>query len=179
MRTALLILAAASGLVAALPRTAAANGAEVFLDAARVCGALADRDLATSAWAPHTEIIEDHSHTAWRCLAEPIIVRGARGSSRFFTTLTFLAESRVKRRVELVKLVLNVHDEAVRTIGRERLAEHSALLFERLGLAAPAERGEAIRSARARDFREAYGTVKLEVWSRPIERLRVTIKAAS
>src|SRR4051794_39546621 len=147
-------------LVAACPIAACgAAAANILREPDRLCTILADRDLPTGSWGAVQEIIDDQQYRTFRCIAEPIPVRGARGSSKSMTSLAFFAESRFGDRVEQVKLVLNVHDEAARDVGKKKLKEIAAVLFERLEIEEPAELPGAIDETRAGTFRQPYGSV--------------------
>jgi hypothetical protein len=156
-----------------------AEAADVFREPQRICNALAERGLPTHAWKLVSEIVDHQQYRTFRCIAEPVPVGGARGAARSMTTLSFFAEGRFAERVEQVKLVLNVHDEATRELGKKQLNELASALFQRLGLDQPAELAEAIEEARPGSFRQSYGSVTFESWRMPVERLRITLKARS
>src|SRR5882724_5909761 len=101
-----------------------------------VCGALDGEGFRVGSWRRDSEGFEGTDFFAFKCIADPVIVPGP-GNASFFTSLNFFAEGRTVDRVEIVKLVLNVHDPKSRDKGRAKFAATSACLLRSLGITPP------------------------------------------
>lgn len=159
---------------AALAMQAASAAAQTqALTPERACAALAAHGLATSPWATNDDAFGNVVVRNYRCLSEPLPVHGGEGA--FITAINYYVEGRLRERVETIRLVLNVHRPKTRAAGVQRFAELAQSLFANLGLAAPADLAAAVPERRQATWRQDYGTVRFEVWDKPVERLRLTI----
>lgn len=165
----------AVGVVLAIALGVAARADDVSREPQRVCDALKADGLPTSAWSAHDDAFQGVVVRNFRCLSEPLLVRGATEAGRYITALNYFAEGRLGTRVETIRLVLNVHAPATREAGRQRFGNLSDALFRNLGLASPPELAAALRDSREGNWQAAYGSVRLENWRSPIERVRLTI----
>ena len=139
----------------------------------QVCDALKAEGLPTSTWTPFDDPFSGVLVRSYRCISEPLAVRG--GSDRFVTSLTYFAEGRLRERVETIRLVLNVHDPATREAGRQRFARVADRLLSSLEAVPPPELAVAIRDARPGNWPLAGAMLRFEIWQSPIERLRLTV----
>jgi hypothetical protein len=140
-----------------------------------VCQGLAGEGFKVGDWARSADGFEGTQFTAYNCLSEPDVIQG--GSGSFLTTLNFFAEGRTADRVEIVKLVLNIHDRKTRDAGRDKFLAAGKALFRVLGITPSAELLAALEHGRAGDFAVASGRVRFEVWTLPVERQRLTIES--
>jgi hypothetical protein len=141
-----------------------------------VCQGLAGDGFKVGSWARSAEGFEGTQFTAFNCLSEPQVIQGG-SKSDFVTTLNFFAEGRTADRVEIVKLVLNVHDRKTRDAGRDKFLTASKTLFRMLGITPSADLTSALEHGRAGDFAVASGRIRFEVWTLPVERQRLTIES--
>jgi hypothetical protein len=147
-----------------------------FDNPSAVCQSLAGEGFKIGDWGRGSEGFEGTQFTAYNCLSEPDVVPGNTASG-FLTTLNFFAEGRTIDRVEIVKLVLNVHDRTTRDSGRSKFLTASKALFRVLGIAPSPAFMTALENGRAGDFAAAFGRVRFEVWTVPVERQRLTIES--
>jgi len=164
-----------AGLAVALSLAATALAQDVSREPQRVCDALRADGLPTSTWTAHDDPFNGVVVRSFRCLSEPLLVRGATEAGRYITALNYFAEGRLGTRVETIRLVLNVHAPGTREAGRNRFGHLAGSLFRNLGLVAPPELAAALHEKRAGLWQTEYGTVRLENWQSPIERVRLTI----
>ena len=141
-----------------------------------VCQSLAGDGFKVGSWGRSAEGFEGTQFTAFNCLSEPQVIEGG-GNSSFVTTLNFFAEGRTADRVEIVKLVLNVHDRKTRNAGRDKFIAVSKTLFRVLGITPSSDLTAALEHGRAGDFAVAFGRIRFEVWTLPVERQRLTIES--
>jgi Family of unknown function (DUF6030) len=141
-----------------------------------VCQGLAGEGFKVGDWGRGAEGFEGTRFTAYSCLSEPDVVPGNTASG-FLTTLNFFAEGRTADRVEIVKLVLNIHDRKTREAGRSKFLAASRALFRTLGIAPSSEITTALEQGHAGDFAAAFGRIRFEVWTVPVERQRLTIES--
>jgi hypothetical protein len=163
--------------VAALPAIAMAE-LPAFGTPKHVCSALDDQGVRGGIWKRDNAGFEGTDFFAFKCISDPVLVQGAANSS-FFTTLNYFAEGRTVDHVEIVKLVLNIHDSKSRDQGRAQFTAMSAALLHALDIAPPPELTEAMRDVRAVDVPTAFGRIRFEVWKVPVERQRLTIEAST
>jgi hypothetical protein len=141
-----------------------------------VCQGLAGEGFKVGDWARSAEGFEGTQFTSFNCLSEPDVIQGGTNSG-FFTALNFFVEGRTADRVEIVKLVLNVHDRKTRDAGRDKFLAASKTLFRVLGITPSPQLMAALERGRAGDFAEAFGRIRFEVWTVPVERQRLTIES--
>ena len=163
-------------LVSALLAGAAQAQSADFDHPRTVCQGLAGEGFKVGPWAQSAGAFEGTQFTAFNCISEPDVMPG-NSASGFLTTLNFFAEGRTADRVEIVKLVLNVHDRKTRDTGRSKFIVTSKALFRVLGIAPSPEVLAALENGRAGDFATAFGRIRFEVWTVPVERQRLTIES--
>lgn len=162
---------------AALAMQAASGAAQTgAVTPERACAALAAEGLATSPWATNDDAFGGVVVRNYRCLSEPLPIHGGEGA--FITAINYYVEGRLKERVETIRLVLNVHRPKTRAAGVRRFVQLAQRLFAKLDLDAPPELAAALPERRPATWRQDYGTVRFEVWEKPIQRLRLTIDLA-
>ncbi len=141
-----------------------------------VCQSLAGEGFKVGDWSRSTESFEGTRFTSFNCLSEPDVIQG-NSAANFFTALNFFAEGRTADRVEIVKLVLNIHDRKTREAGRSKFLAASKTLFRVFGITPSADLMAALEHGHAGDFAVPFGRIRFEVWTVPVERQRLTIES--
>ena len=147
-----------------------------FWQPASICQVLAKDGLPTSEWRRNSEGFEGTLFNAYNCLSGSLIIAGG-GNGPFVTSLNYFAEGRTNDRVEIVKLVLNVHDRKTRDAGRVKFIAASKTLLGALGVAPTATLFDALEKQHAGEFAFPDGRVRFEIWTTPAERQRLTIES--
>jgi hypothetical protein len=158
-----------------LALAAGAAGAQSarLLDPKGVCRALSSEGFGAGALGHNTEGFEDTGFSTYKCLSDGVVIPG--GSGTFVTSLNYFAESRTADRVEIVKLVLNVHNRKTRDAGRTKFIASIKSLLQALAIDPPAALLAALDKSTAGTFPIDGGRIRFEVWSLPVERQRLTI----
>jgi hypothetical protein len=166
----------------ALVSLAAARPSEAqrarFDDPPSVCGALLRQGVDVGQWRRSGEDFDQTGFYAYACLSDPVVIQGS-GNPPFVTSLNYFAEGRTIDRVEIVKLVLNVHDRKTRDAGRTKFVEASKALFGALAIDPPPALTAALEQSHAGEFPFSGGRIRFEVWSVPVERQRLTIETGT
>jgi hypothetical protein len=150
----------------------------LFLHPKSVCEALNGEGLRGGQWRRDDEGFEDTNFQAYKCLSEGLIIPGG-GNGSFVTSMNYFAEGRTNDRVEIVKLVLNVHNRKTREAGRGKFVATSKALFRALAIEPPAALVAALEQSVAGVFPFDGGRIRFEVWSVPVERQRLTIETSA
>jgi hypothetical protein len=163
------------GLSAGMPGAASA-GLAVFDDPMSVCEALAGEGLEAGQWRQDEEGFEGTEFTSYKCLSPGLAIAGGRNGP-FVTSINYFAEGRTNDRVEIVKLVLNVHDRKTRDAGRAKFLAASKALLHALRIDPPPLLLTALEQSRAGVFAFDGGRIRFDVWTIPVERQRLTIES--
>jgi hypothetical protein len=140
-----------------------------------VCQALSGEGFTSGTWRKDEKGFEDTNFLAYKCLSEGFIIPGGNGAA-FVTSLNYFAEGRTIDRVEIVKLVLNVHNRQTRDAGRKKFIDASKAVLRALQINPPPALLAALDQSKAGLFPIEGGRIRYEVWSIPIERQRLTIE---
>ena len=133
--------------------------------------------LLRGTWREDEEGVEDTNFLACKCLFEGFIIPGGNGAA-FVTSVNYFAEGRTIDRVEIVKLVLNIHDQTL-DAGRKKCGDASKALLRAVQNKPPPALLAALHQSKAGVFRIEGGRIRYEVWSIPIERQRLTIETGA
>jgi Family of unknown function (DUF6030) len=158
----------------ALVAGAAAAQPARFTEPKAVCKALSGEGFVSGGWRKDDEGFEETNFLAYKCLSEGFIIPGSEGA--FVTSLNYFAEGRTVDRVEIVKLVLNIHNRKTRNAGRDKFVQSGKVLLHALGIEPPAAFLAALEQSKAGVFPIEGGRIRYEVWSIPVERQRLTIE---
>jgi len=145
-----------------------------FPEPKAVCKALSGEGFVSGSWRKDDQSFEDTQFNAHKCLSESLIIPGGDGS--FVTSLNYFAEGRTADHVEIVKLILNVHNRKTREAGRSKFLASSKMLLHALAISPPPALLAALDQSKAGTFPFAGGRIRYEVWPIPVERQRLTIE---
>jgi hypothetical protein len=156
----------------------AADAAPALFDQPeRVCAALIGEGLVPGRWGRSNQGFEGTEFTAYNCLSPIMLIQG--GSGPFVTSINYFAEGRTNDKVEIVKLVLNVHDRRNRDAGRAKFIEAAKALLKALYINPSATFLQALQEPRNDVFAFDGGGVRFEVWTIPVERERLTVETTT
>src|SRR5271154_2370170 len=88
---------------------AAGAGPALFDQPDQLCSSLINEGLVPGRWGRTNQGFEGTEFRAYNCLSPIVLIPGGSGGA-FVTSINYFAEGRTNDRVEIVKLVLNVHD---------------------------------------------------------------------
>ena len=171
-----LLLAFAFGLSAAAVDAAAAPA--LFDEPQRVCAALIDEGFVPGRWSRSNRGFEGTQFSAYNCLSPILLITGGNGGP-FVTSMNYFAEGRTNDKVEIVKLVLNVHDRTNRDAGRAKFVATTKALLAALHIDPSAAFLQALQAPRSSTLIFDGGRASFEVWTVPVERERLTIESAT
>ncbi len=172
-----LLVAFLSGLSMAAIDAAVAAPA-LFDQPASICAALIGEGLVPGRWGRSNEGFEGTEFSAYNCISPIMLIQGGNGGP-FVTSINYFAEGRTNDKVEIIKLVLNVHDRTNRTAGRAKFVEATEALLKTLAISPSAAFLQALREAHADTFVFDGGRIRFEVWTIPVERERLTIESTT
>jgi hypothetical protein len=157
-----------------------AAGAEpaLFDQPEGVCGALINEGLVPGRWGRTNQGFEGAEFRAYNCLSPIMLVPGGNGGV-FVTSMNYFAEGRTNDRVEIVKLVLNVHDRTNRDAGRAKFIATSKALFKALDIRPTETFLQSLQQPHNDTLAFDGGRISFEVWTVPVERERLTIESTT
>lgn len=143
-----------------------------------VCAALINEGLVPGRWGRTNQGFEGTEFRAYNCLSPIMLIQGGNGGV-FVTSINYFAEGRTNDRVEIVKLVLNVHDRTNRDAGRTKFIATAKALLTALNIHPTETFLLALQQPRNDTLAFDGGRISFEVWTVPVERERLTIESAT